>query len=126
MFFFFWFSFSTNPTSRLLPKKNKQTTDFAPAKKSRSGKPREDKISFTVYDEDWGKSDDYLGSCTLRFEAPVRFFGSVFGGFWLEGRELKLMALFFLGEVFYGSWLFFVSFLSYGEDGTIYGTARNP
>ena len=28
----------------------------------------EDSITFTVYDEDWGKTDDFLGSCTLRFE----------------------------------------------------------
>ena len=27
-----------------------------------------DSLDFTVYDEDTGKSDDFLGKCTLRFD----------------------------------------------------------
>ncbi|CAK8985699.1 2 [Durusdinium trenchii] len=33
-----------------------------------------DSITFTVYDEDWGKTDDFLGSCTLRFEDIIQDF----------------------------------------------------
>lgn len=32
-------------------------------------------IEFHIWDEDWGKKDDHLGSCTLKFEAK---------GCWLE------------------------------------------
>ena len=40
-----------------------------------SGRPKltcEDSVTFEIYDEDWGKSDDFLGMCTLRFQAAGR------------------------------------------------------
>lgn len=33
----------------------------------------EDSVTFEIYDEDWGKSDDFLGMCTLRFQAAGSF-----------------------------------------------------